>query len=108
MALDFVYFMLMSNLFIFFQAAFYEIMHGLWVRNGLQIRGQAMTYIQNHFCKSMVDADLFLLQVCTTQLQQSTVLKTILEQFQIMHWLSLSPRPSTGPSARARSGGGRP
>ena len=83
----------MSNLFIFFQAAFYEIMHGLWVRNGLQIRGQAMTYIQNHFCKSMVDADLFLLQVCTTQLQQSTVLKTILEQFQIMHWLSLSPHP---------------
>ena len=76
-----------------FQAAFYEIMHGLWVRNGLQIRGQAMTYIQNHFCKSMVDADLFLLQVCTTQLQQSTVLKTILEQFQIMHWLSLSPHP---------------
>ena len=68
-------------------------MHGLWVRNGLQIRGQAMTYIQNHFCKSMVDADLFLLQVCTTQLQQSTVLKTILEQFQIMHWLSLSPHP---------------
>ena len=68
-------------------------MHGLWVRNGLQIRGQAMTYIQNHFCKSMVDADLFLLQVCSTQLQQSTVLKTILEQFQIIHWLSLSPHP---------------
>ena len=68
-------------------------MHGLWVRNGLQIRGQAMTYIQNHFCKSMVDADLFLLQVCSTQLQQSTVLKTILDQFQILHWLSLSPHP---------------
>ena len=74
-------------------------MQGLWVRNGLQIRGQAMTYIQNHFCKSMVDADLFLLQVCTTQLQQSTVLKTILEQFQIMHWLSLSPHPQL-PSSR--------
>ncbi len=38
-------------------------MCGLWVRNGLQIKGQAMTYIQCHFCKSMVDADLFLLQV---------------------------------------------
>ena len=63
------------------------------MRNGLQIRGQAMTYIQNHFCKSMVDADLFLLQVCSTQLQQSTVLKTILEQFQTLHWLSLSQHP---------------
>ena len=55
---------------LYLQAAFYEIMCGLWVRNGLQIRGQAMTYIQNHFCKSMVDADLFLLQVCSTQLPQ--------------------------------------
>ena len=45
------------------QVAFYEIAAGLWVRNGLQIRGQAMTYVQYHFCNSMVDADLFLLQV---------------------------------------------
>jgi len=45
------------------QVAFYEIISGLWVRNGLQIKGQAMTYIQCHFCNSMVDADLFLLQV---------------------------------------------
>lgn len=28
------------------QVAFYEIISGLWVRNGLQIKGQAMTYIQ--------------------------------------------------------------
>ena len=48
---------------IYFQVAFYEIMAGLWVRNGLQIKGQAMTYIQCHFCKSMVDAALFLLQL---------------------------------------------
>lgn len=34
------------------------------VRNGLQIKGQAMTYIQCNFCNSMVDADLYLLQVC--------------------------------------------
>lgn len=73
----------------YLQAAFYEIMCGLWVRNGLQIRGQAMTYIQNHFCKSMVDADLFLLQVCSTQLPQvinyskilGTPSKNIIAQF---------------------------
>ncbi len=63
-----------------FQTAFYEIMSGLWVRNGLQIKGQAMTYIQCHFCKSMVDADLFLLQVLATQLPANEFLHTILER----------------------------
>ena len=46
-----------------FQVVFTEIFGGLWVRNGLQIRGQAMTYIQCHFCNSMIDADLYILQV---------------------------------------------
>ena len=35
----------------------------MWVRNGLQIRGQAMTYTNSHFCNSLVDLDLYLLQV---------------------------------------------
>jgi len=35
----------------------------MWVRNGHQIRGQAMTYIQSHFCKSTIDIDIYLLQV---------------------------------------------
>jgi len=35
----------------------------MWVRNGHQIRGQAMTYIQSHFCKSTIDIDVYLLQV---------------------------------------------
>ena len=48
---------------VIFQVAFHEIFAGMWVRNGLQIKGQAMTYIQCHFCNSMVDADLYLLQV---------------------------------------------
>ena len=65
---------------LIFQTAFYEIMCGLWVRNGLQIKGQAMTYIQCHFCKSMVDADLFLLQVLATQLPPNEFLHTILEK----------------------------
>ena len=45
------------------QAAYQEIQCGIWVRNGLQMRGQAITYIQCHFCNAMVDADLYLLQV---------------------------------------------
>ena len=58
-------------------------MSGLWVRNGLQIKGQAMTYIQCHFCRAMVDADIFLLQACATQLPPQTVIKTILDSFQV-------------------------
>eukprot|EP00095_Tigriopus_kingsejongensis_P006031 maker-scaffold889_size84747-snap-gene-0.19 protein:Tk06031 transcript:maker-scaffold889_size84747-snap-gene-0.19-mRNA-1 annotation:"e3 ubiquitin-protein ligase ubr3" len=65
-------------------------MCGLWVRNGLQIKGQALTYVQCHFCKSMVDADLFLLQVCATQLRTSNYLSTVLDRFQIKDWLFLS------------------
>jgi hypothetical protein len=50
-----------------FQVAFYEILNELWVRNGLQIKGQAMTYIQCNFCNSMVDADLYLLQIACSR-----------------------------------------
>jgi len=45
------------------KVCYYEILAGMWVRNGHQIRGQAMTYIQSHFCKSTVDVDIYLLQV---------------------------------------------
>lgn len=56
-------------LFILLQkVAFYEILNGLWVRNGIQIKGQAMTYIQCNFCNSMVDADLYLLQIACTRM----------------------------------------
>ena len=63
-----------------FQAAFYEILSGLWVRNGLQIKGQAMSYIQCHFGNSMVDADIYLLQVCATQLDHHIILPTIFQR----------------------------
>ncbi|XP_076228505.1 ubr3 ubiquitin ligase isoform X4 [Nomia melanderi] len=70
------------------QVAFYEILDGLWVRNGLQIKGQAMTYIQCNFCNSMVDADLYLLQVCATKLQPDVFIKTVLEKFHVMERMS--------------------
>ena len=62
------------------QVGFYEIMSGLWARNGLQIRGQAMTYIQCHFCNSMADADLFLLQVAMMNLPHGEFLNTVFEK----------------------------
>ena len=74
----------------YFKVAFYEIMKGMWVRNGLQIRGQAMTYIQCHFSNSMVDPDLFLLQICATRLNPDEFLRTILDRFNVQHWLSLA------------------
>ncbi|XP_076360822.1 ubr3 ubiquitin ligase isoform X3 [Tachypleus tridentatus] len=68
--------------------AFHEILCGTWVRNGLQIKGQAMTYIQCHFCNSMVDADLFLLQVCATHLDPDWFLQTVLQRFHVFDWFS--------------------
>ena len=65
-------------------------MAGLWVRNGLQIKGQAMTYIQCHFCKSMVDADLFLLQLCATHLPTAQFINNVVDRFGVRGWLSMS------------------
>jgi len=60
------------------QSAFYEIMQGAWVRNGLQIKGQAMTYIQSNFCISMVDADIYLLQLCLSELSDANIFMSLI------------------------------
>lgn len=60
------------------QAAFYEIMQGAWIRNGLQIKGQAMTYIQSNFCISMVDADIYLLQLCLSELSDTNMFMSLI------------------------------
>ncbi|KOC63815.1 E3 ubiquitin-protein ligase UBR3 [Habropoda laboriosa] len=48
-----------------------------------------MTYIQCNFCNSMVDADLYLLQVCATKLQPDVFLKTVIKKFHIKQEMSL-------------------
>lgn len=73
------------------QVAFQEILCGMWVRSGLQIKGQAMTYIQCHFCNSIVDADLFLLQLCSTHLDPDWFLKTVMQRFHVWEWLTFHP-----------------
>lgn len=60
------------------QAAFYEIMQGAWVRNGLQIKGQAMTYVQSNFCISMVDADIYLLQLCLSEISNVNMFMSLI------------------------------
>lgn len=73
------------------QVAFYEILNGLWVRNGLQIKGQAMTYIQCNFCNSMVDADLYLLQICCTRVNTDRFINMVIDQFHIKEFMNLGP-----------------
>ncbi|XP_054716089.1 E3 ubiquitin-protein ligase ubr3-like [Uloborus diversus] len=73
------------------QVAFHEILCNMWVRSGLQIKGQAMTYIQCHFCNSIVDADLFLLQLCAMKLDPDWFLKTVMERFHVWSWFSFDP-----------------
>ncbi|UYV79266.1 UBR3 [Cordylochernes scorpioides] len=70
-------------------ATFYEIMNALWVRNGVQIRGQSMTYIQCHFCNSMVDADIFLLQLSCGWVDSDWFLETFVDQFHLLEWFSM-------------------
>lgn len=72
------------------QTAFYEIVSGMWVRNGLQIKGQAMTYIQCHFCNCTVDADLSLLQLGTMYLPRAEVFNAVIDKFHVRESLSIS------------------
>ncbi|XP_041979503.1 E3 ubiquitin-protein ligase Ubr3 [Aricia agestis] len=73
------------------QSLFYEILAGVWVRNGLQIKGQAMTYIQANFCNSMVDLDVYWLQVCAAHLPADSFLDMCIDVFGVREWLSLTP-----------------
>lgn len=60
------------------QIGFYEIHANMWVRNGMQMKGQAMTYVQNHFCSSFSDADLFLMQILAAQLEPDLFIRFVL------------------------------
>ncbi|KAF3824389.1 hypothetical protein GH733_008674 [Mirounga leonina] len=61
------------------QASLAEIHSNMWVRNGLQIKGQAMTYVQSHFCNSMIDPDIYLLQVVDLLTMASQHQNTVLD-----------------------------
>lgn len=69
------------------QIGFHEIHANMWVRNGMQMKGQAMTYIQNHFASSFNDADLFLIQATSSRLDSSSFMKMYLERFHLSKWI---------------------
>lgn len=45
-----------------------------------------MTYIQANFCNSMVDMDMFFLQICATQLPASFFLSSCIDSFGVSEW----------------------
>lgn len=47
-----------------------------------------MTYIQCHFCNSMIDPDLFLIQQLASKLSPDWFIQTVLERFHVYDWLS--------------------
>lgn len=71
------------------QSFFYEIWSNIWTLNGVQIKGQAITYIQANFCNSMVDMDLFFLQICAMQLPPDMLLLSSIESFGVSEWLGM-------------------
>lgn len=70
----------LSDFVLSLQVCLAEIYTSMWVRNGIQIKGQAMTYIQCHFCYSMGDADLYLMQVRAISHRENTGPCTIKQQ----------------------------
>ncbi|XP_060910406.1 E3 ubiquitin-protein ligase ubr3 isoform X2 [Labrus mixtus] len=72
------------------QASLSEIHSNMWVRNGLQIKGQAMTYVQSHFCNSMIDPDVFLLQVCASRLDPDYFISSVFERFKVVDLLTMA------------------
>uniref|UniRef100_A0A8C1Q4D9 E3 ubiquitin-protein ligase n=1 Tax=Cyprinus carpio TaxID=7962 RepID=A0A8C1Q4D9_CYPCA len=67
-----------------------EIHSNMWVRNGLQIKGQAMTYVQSHFCNSMIDPDIYLLQVCASRLDPDYFISSVFERFKVVDLLTMA------------------
>uniref|UniRef100_A0A3Q3VP00 E3 ubiquitin-protein ligase n=1 Tax=Mola mola TaxID=94237 RepID=A0A3Q3VP00_MOLML len=72
------------------QACLSEIHSNMWVRNGLQIKGQAMTYVQSHFCNSMIDPDIYLLQVCASKLDPDYFISSVFERFKVVDLLTMA------------------
>lgn len=47
-----------------------------------------MTYIQCHFCNSMIDPDIFLIQQLASRLSPDWFIQVVLERFHVYDWLS--------------------
>ncbi|CAM1322004.1 UBR3 (predicted) [Pycnogonum litorale] len=74
------------------QVTFHEIMNGLWIRNGIQMKGQAMTYIQCKFCTSMVDPDVYLIQLSAMNIEPDLFITTVLSKFHVLDWFTVESK----------------
>jgi len=84
---------------IHIQAAICEIRAGRWVRNGSQVRSQVRLYAECHFCNSLQDLDIFLLQVCAMFLDPDVLIDTMIESFSLRHCFKFGvPVVSSPPS----------
>ncbi|CAG4991843.1 unnamed protein product [Colias eurytheme] len=50
-----------------------------------------MTYIQANFCNSMVDLDIFWLQICAAHLPADQFMDMCIDTFGVREWLSMTP-----------------
>ncbi|KAI3386754.1 hypothetical protein SNEBB_004756 [Seison nebaliae] len=78
-----------------------EIISNLWTKNGIQMKSQAITYIHPHFCASIADADLFLIQtLClepTRSLEEkSKFLENLFKRFHLHEIITLSEARNIG------------
>ena len=68
-----------------------QIRSGLWVRNGLAIRGQLLHYRDFMLRELCYDQDLFIMQIAFVLLEPDIVFVTILHRFQLIEWFSGDP-----------------
>lgn len=71
------------------QAGVHEIHSNMWVRNGLQMRGQAMTYFQYAFNTSFSESDLFLIQAVACKLNSNRLVYEILDAHRLFAYFNI-------------------
>eukprot|EP00795_Rhopilema_esculentum_P014545 gene14545-5613_t len=74
-----------------------EIKAGYWVYSGFQMRGQALSYVQCHFCNSMVDVDLFFVQILASKVDANFFLKLLIERFSLGAWFQFGKPVADSP-----------
>ena len=70
-------------------------MAGLWVTNGLQIKTQAINYMQPHFCNSTIDADVFLIQQVVTRFAPDEFIDMFASSYGLKQYMYIYPIAST-------------
>ncbi|XP_065665179.1 E3 ubiquitin-protein ligase UBR3 isoform X4 [Hydra vulgaris] len=73
-----------------------EIRAGLWRFNGHQITCQTQSYMQSCFCNSMLDLDIFLLQVLITRCNVDDFIEMLVDRLSLRQWLHFTEKNENG------------